>query len=103
MTERNGIRTLGPVAAAENPRFPGIQHCCDIPLRWRERDSNPRSPPTVSSVHPGARDATHAAIVNPGMPIVRVDELGERFAACPGGAFHMDKAGPELEIGFGDF
>jgi len=21
----------------------------------------------------------------------------------PGGAFHMDKAGPELEIGFGDF
>jgi hypothetical protein len=57
----------------------------------------------VSSVHPGARDATHAAIVNPGTPIVRVDELGERFAACPGGAFHMDKAGPELEIGFGDF
>jgi hypothetical protein len=41
-------------------------------------------------VHPGARDTTHGAIVKPGTPIVRVDELGERFAACLG-VFHMGK------------
>jgi hypothetical protein len=28
--------------------------------RWRKMDSNPRSPSTVSSVHSGACDATHA-------------------------------------------
>jgi hypothetical protein len=46
----------------------------------------------VSSVHSGAWDATHAAIVKPGTP--------DRFAARLG-RLHMDKA--ELEIGFGDF
>ena len=40
--------------------------------------------------------------MKPGTPIVRVDELGERFAACRG-AFHMDKVGLAFEIGFGDF
>jgi hypothetical protein len=64
-------------------------------------DSNPRSPSTVSSVHSGACDATHARHREArNAPIVRVDELGERFAARLG-RLHMDKA--ELEIGFGDF
>jgi hypothetical protein len=36
--------------------------------RWREQDSNPRSPSTASSVHSGACDATHAAIVKPRTP-----------------------------------
>jgi hypothetical protein len=40
---------------------------------------------------------TRAAIVKPERPIVRVDALGDRFAARLG----TDKAG--LEIGFGDF
>src|SRR5260370_10519410 len=66
--------------------------------RWREPNSNPRSPSTASSVHAGGCDATHAAIVKPrNASIVRGDALGERFAARLG----MDKA--ELEIGFGDF
>jgi hypothetical protein len=53
----------------------------------------------VSSVQLAARDATDAAIAKLGTPVVRVNELDERFAACLGA--HMD-AGLELEIGFGD-
>jgi hypothetical protein len=37
-----------------------------------------QAPPTTRR----ALDATHAAIVKPGTPIVCVDELGERFAAA---------------------
>jgi hypothetical protein len=38
-----------------------------------------------------ARDATDAAIAKPGTPIVRVDELGERFPHA-WRAFHTDKS-----------
>jgi hypothetical protein len=51
----------------------------------------------VSSVHSGACDATHAAIVKPGTPDRFASTCPASDAARPG----MDKA--ELEIGFGDF
>src|SRR5215471_3663034 len=35
-----------------------------------------------------ARDATDSAIAKFGTPIVYVDELGERFPACPAGLSH---------------
>jgi hypothetical protein len=43
------------------------------------------------------RDATHAAIVNPERPIVRVDELDERFAACLG-RLHMASGGVPVRL-----
>jgi hypothetical protein len=58
--------------------------------RWRERGLEP-------SVRLDG-ELGHVVVVKP--PIVRVDELGERFAARLG-RLHMDKA--ELEIGLGDF
>jgi LysR substrate binding domain len=71
--------------------------------RWRELDSNPRSPIDGELGAPGPR-ATRAA---------RHRETPERrsFASTSSasdlrhtwGAFHMDKAGLEIEIGFGDF
>jgi hypothetical protein len=48
-------------------------------------------------VHSGACDGPAPPSWSPERPIVRVDALGERFAARLG----TDKAG--LEIGFGDF
>jgi len=39
-------------------------------LRWREVDSNPRSPVTVSSVHLGRARRDHAPSWSPGTPIV---------------------------------
>ena len=72
-------------------------------LRWREMDSNPWSPVDGELGAPGPR-ATRAA---------RHRETPERrsFASTSSasdlrhtwGAFHMDKAGLEIEIGFGDF
>jgi hypothetical protein len=62
-------------------------------------DSNPRSPAYDEFGAPGRAHATHAAIVKPRKPIVRV---GERFAARLS-AFHIDKVGLAFEIGFGDF
>ena len=44
-----------------------------------------------SLVQLAARDATDAAIAKPGTPIVRVDELGERFPHA-WRAFHTDKS-----------
>ena len=37
-------RSPGPRSVGAEHRFPGIQHCCDMTLRWRNRDSNCRSP-----------------------------------------------------------
>jgi hypothetical protein len=51
----------------------------------------------VSSVHSGACDATHAAIVKPRTADRFASTRSASDAARPG----MDKA--ELEIGFGDF
>jgi hypothetical protein len=41
--------------------------------------------------------------VRPGTPIVCVDELSERFAACLEEAFTWTKPSSSSEIGFGDF
>jgi hypothetical protein len=46
------------------------------------------------------RDTIHGAIVSPERRFVRVDELAVRLQHA-WGAFHMDRAGLELEIGFG--
>jgi len=74
---------------------PFLQHharTTDSPLEGAGFEpSVPRLP--WSLVQLAARDATDAAIAKPGTPIVRVDELGERFPH-PGRAFHMDKGRP---------
>ena len=68
--------------------------------RWREMDSNPRSPVCGELGAPGPRATRPRAIVKP-RNADRSRRLGERFAHA-WGAFHTDKAALELEIGFGD-
>jgi hypothetical protein len=55
-----------------------------------------------ATVELGAAGGARRDRCHPGTPIVRVKELGERFPHA-WRAFHMTKAGVELEIGFRDF
>jgi hypothetical protein len=68
--------------------------------RWRERDSNPRSPGYGKCIWARATRPRRERKAWDGG--VQRRELGERFPAS-GGAFHMDKAGPRAaRSGFGD-
>jgi hypothetical protein len=88
------VRAGPPVAAAsridrigpyrEGRRKSGSQET----RRWRETDSNPRSPSTVSSVHSGACDATHAAIVKPGTPDRSRRRARRAICGTPGAPYH---------------
>jgi hypothetical protein len=52
--------------------------------RWRETDSNPRSPSYRELGAPGrARHDTRRHREKPGTPIVHVNELQRAFSACP--------------------
>ena len=68
--------------------------------RWREMDSNPRSPAYDEFGASGRAHATHAAMVKPRKPIVCV---GERSAARLAPPFTLTKSAGRFEIGFGDF
>jgi hypothetical protein len=77
-------------AAIRDAPQPMIVAMFDIPDSLLEGDGFEPSVPFYGELRTsGACDATHAAIVKPGTPIVRVDELGERFAARLG-RFHID-------------
>ena len=73
-----------------------VRFAADSPV---EEDGFEPSVPRLrwSLVQLAARDATDAAIAKPGTPIVRVDELGERFPHA-WRAFHMDKSRPPARV-----
>jgi DNA-binding transcriptional LysR family regulator len=70
--------------------------------RWRELDSNPRSPVDGELGAPGPRATRARAIVKPGTPIVRVNKLGERSAAYLERLSH-GQSRPRDRDGFGYF
>jgi len=43
VTATGRVRCCLALRVGAEHRFPGIQHCCDMTLRWRKPDSNPRS------------------------------------------------------------
>jgi hypothetical protein len=63
-------------------------HATKLPLPRRPPHSVSRSPSTVSSVHSGACDATHAAIVKPGTPDRSRRRARRAICGTPGAPYH---------------
>ena len=94
---RPGRRPMAGVAERWS-WFPVSSSGSHATLRWRKVDSNPRSPSTVSSVHSGACDATHAAIVKPGTPD-RARRRENLARSCP--FIRRVRGGPRRRAGAG--